>query len=647
MSILSIDFETASEADLKRTGAWVYSRHPSTRVLCMSWAFDNEPVKSWRPGQPFPQRIMDHVVTGGEVHAWNALFEFCIWQNVLWHRLKLIPTLKLEQVFCTMARAAYYGLPMSLDQAGPAAGTNIFKDKAGHALMLRMSRPRTKTPTVTWWHDTDPAKYQALCNYCDRDVEAERAVSLTIPMLPDRERMIWLFDARMNLRGVMIDRPLVDRLIQIADAETRRLSEALRITTAGAVQSVTQTAKLTLWAQANGAPQVTSLAKDEAPKHIADPTIPQVVRQALVIRQEAAKTSVAKLVSMLECADPADDRVRGLVMHYGATRTGRWAGRLVQIQNLPRPVRGIKVDKFIEHVKAGYDVETLRFAHGNLLDAISSALRGCFQASPGYAFAVCDYSAVEARVIAWLAGQQDLLDVFARGDDVYVYTASLIGSDDRTLGKVATLGLGFGMGWMKFIESALVYGLVLTEELSQAVVAAWRQANRKIVSFWYDLEQAARDAIEHGKETRVGPCLVRMGKGAMTGHLLIWLPSGRPLVYRNARLLTRDGRQQIAYDGLDQYTRQWTTIYTYGGKLAENVTQAVARDLLADAMLEMDSQGYPVVGSIHDEALVERGTKTVELAFAAMKGLMSTAPAWAPGIPLGGAGFTATRYGKG
>jgi DNA polymerase len=647
VSVLRIDFETASTCDLKRAGAWVYSLHPDTRVLCMAWAFDDETVCVWRPGQIFPQRVTDHVKAGGEVHAWNALFEFCIWNNALWRALISLPKVTLTQLHCTMACAAYYGLPMSLDMAGPASGAGVHKDKIGHALMLRMSRPRSTKPAVTWWHETDHIKYDRLCLYCADDVRTERAVAGTLPPLPASERLVWLMDARMNMRGLMIDRPLVVRLMDIADAEVARLSQELAVVTGGAVTSVTKTEALKVWLRNLGHSQVDSLAKDSMGDLLNDVTIQGNARKALLIRQEAAKTSTAKLQSMLDCSDPYDDRVRGLVMHYGATRTGRWAGRLVQVQNLPRPVRGVRVELFIQHVQQGMDVETLRFVHGNLLDAVSSSLRGCFMAAPGMGFAVCDYSAVEARVIAWLAGQTDLLDVFRRGEDVYLYTAAKIGSVDRTLGKVATLGLGFGMGWVKFIESALTYGLTLTAELAQAVVQAWRQANRKIVAFWYDLEQAVRDAIESHHETKVGAVTVRMGRGLMTGHLLIWLPSGRPLVYRNARLETVNGRSQITYDGLDQYTRQWTAIRTYGGKLAENVTQAVARDLLADAMLETEADNLPIVASIHDEELVEVPADEIQSAFLAMQGLMSTSPAWAPGLPLGGAGWTGQRYGKG
>lgn len=647
MTILSIDFETASTCDLKRAGAWVYSKHPDTRVLCMAWAFDDEPVVVWRPDAPFPKRVLDHIQAGGEVHAWNALFEFCIWNNCLWRNRAPSYKVRLEQLHCSMARAAYYGLPMGLDMAGPASGANVFKDKVGHALMKRMSRPRTVKPTLTWWHKTDALKYDRLCDYCLGDVNTERAVAATLPPLPDFERLIWLMDARMNLRGLKIDRELVVRLMAIADAEVDRLSRELEIVTGGVVKSVTKVAALTRWLIDQGYDFVSSLAKDSMGDLLSDPRIQGDARRALLIRQEAAKTSTAKLVSMLDCADPHDDRVRGLVMHYGAIRTGRWAGRLVQVQNLPRPSKRVNVELFIQHVLDGLDIDTLRFVHGNLLDAVASSLRGCFVADTGKAFAVCDYSAVEARVIAWLAGQLDLLDVFRSGQDVYVYTAGKIGSTDRTLGKVATLGLGFGMGWVKFIESAKVYGLTLSEELAQSVVQAWRQANRHIVAFWHDLEQAARDAIRFGHETQVGHVTVRMGRGKLTDALLIWLPSGRPLVYRRARLETVDGRSQVTYDGLDQYTRQWKAIRTYGGKLAENVTQAVARDLLADAMLRTEEAALDLVASIHDEELAEVDAVDADDAFNEMKAIMSTGPAWSVGLPLGGAGFTGLRYGKG
>lgn len=648
MSILRGDFETYSLADLKKTGSAAYARHPSTGISCFAYAFDDEPVQIWIPGQPFPARVITHVLWNRPVHAWNAMFEFHIWNNVLIRMLSDVPDLKLEQLHCSMAAAAYWGLPMSLDQAGTAIGSAYPKDKAGHLLMLRMSKPRRVTAggEPIWWHLEDPAKYAALQAYCMRDVEAERDIATRLPLLPVAEREIWLMDARMNLRGFLVDTDLVSRFKTLTYLELMRLSSDMRKATDGEVASVTNVGKLTQWLQLNGV-SVQSLAKVDMADMLVDPAITGKPRLALTIRKEAAKTSTAKLNAMLN-AMCDDHRVRGLVMHYGASRTGRWAGRLVQVQNLPRPAKGINVDHVINDVRMDADAETIQFVHGPVLDAVSSCLRACFVAPPGKTFAVCDYSAIEARVIAWLAGQQDILDVFASGEDVYVYTAAKINSTDRQLGKVSVLGLGFGMGAPKFVDSAATYKLTLTLERAQEVVHAWRSANKKIVQFWYDLDRAVRDAIEHGKETQVGFLTVRMAKGIMRGSLLIVLPSGRHLVYRNARLEhDGDGKSSIVYDGTNQYTRKWEAIRSYGGKFAENVTQAVARCLLADAMLRMERNHLPIVASIHDEVVCEVDEERGQQQYEAMKAIMQNGPAWAAGLPLGGAGWVGKRYGKG
>jgi DNA polymerase len=645
--LLNIDFETFSLADLRKTGAAAYAWHASTGISCMAYAFDNGPVQVWTPDQPFPQAIIDHVRRGGEVHGWNILFEFNIWNHVLTRLVPDVPHLTLERLHCSMARAAYWGLPMSLDGAGAAIGATFRKDKAGHALMLRMSKPRriNGSGDPVWWHSEDRGKYAALQAYCMRDVETERDIASRLPLLPTEERAIWLIDALMNDRGLKVDTDLVQRFQRIIDIELKRLSKVMNSITSGAVPSVTNVAKLTHWLQLQGV-NVESLAKADLAELLSDPMLPPSARAALLIRKEAAKTSTAKLNAMLNAVCP-DDRVRGLVMHYGASRTGRWAGRLVQVQNLPRPIKGVNTDMVIDDVLAGADPETIQFAHGPVLDAVSSCLRACFVAEPGKTFAVCDFSAIEARVVAWLAGQQDILDVFASGEDVYVYTAAKIGSEDRQLGKVSVLGLGFGMGAAKFVDAAKTYKIDLTPERAQEVVSAWRKSNSKIVGFWYELDKAARDAIEKNKETQVGKITVRMAKNKLTGSMVVVLPSGRYLIYRNARLeYDGEGKQSITYDGTNQYTRKWEAIRTYGGKLAENVTQAVARCLLADAMLHMDKAGLPIVASIHDEVVCEVPEADGQQSYQQMKGIMGGGPLWADGLPLGGAGWVGRRYGK-
>ncbi len=338
---LSIDFESASEVDLRKAGVHAYARDPSTRVLCMSYQFKGEPVQNWRPGQPFPLRVIDHVLRGGRVQGWNVTFEWVIWNIVLTRMVPGLPELSLAQLSDTMARASYWGLPLSLDQAGKALGLGVLKDEAGHKLMMQMNKPRKRgtpgTPS-TWWHETDPAKLDRLVEYCDRDVEVEVAVGELIPELPEEEQATWVLDARINDRGVTLDTALVDRLQVVADEAKGDADAYMEVLTEGEVKSVTSAAALLGFLKGIGYPH-DDLKKETVTRRLADDDLSGLEREVLEVRQDAAKTSTAKLKAMLNASsldDAGNTRVRGMLQFYGASRTGRWAGRLVQLQNLPR-----------------------------------------------------------------------------------------------------------------------------------------------------------------------------------------------------------------------------------------------------------------------------------------------------------------------
>jgi DNA polymerase len=334
-----------------------------------------------------------------------------------------------------------------------------------------------------------------------------------------------------------------------------------------------------------------------------------------------------------------------LVQYGGAVRTLRWAGRGPQIQNFPRPV--VKhVDKAIEQILKGMDADSLRLLFGRPLDVVSSCLRGVFRAPEGFKFVVCDYHAIEAIVLAWLANFEALLDVFRRHEDVYIFTAHGIGSTNRTLGKVLRLACGYGMGPDKFRETAATYKLSLTLQGARDAVRNFRVANAPIVSLWHACEGSAKNAINNpGDKFSFNHLTFRMAnpKGRLAGALLIELPSGRNLVYRNARI--DDGR--IVYWGVNQYTRQWCEMDTYGGKLVENATQAVARDLLAEAMVDLERK-FPgaLLTTVHDEIVAMAKREKADELFAEMQFVMSTPPAWAKGMPLSSAGGVSERYGK-
>lgn len=649
--VLSIDFETASRADLKKVGAVKYAKDPSTRVLCMAWRFDGGARSIWREGDAFPAEVLGHVYSGGTVRGWNVGFEHAIWNYTLIRQLgsPAVAILQLEQLDDTMARAAYWGLPLSLDQAGPALRLPFRKDKDGHALMLRMSRPRriNADGSVSWWHLEDPEKFNRLCDYCLQDVLVESEVASRLPPLPDRERAIWLLDKRINLRGVKVDLALADHLQRITDEALAALDVRLSNLTGGALTKTTQTARMLAYAASLGyaLPSLDRTSVEEGLKTAAGGS---PLHTLLLIRQESAKASTAKIRAAVTAADHGF--LYGLLQHYGALRTGRWAGRIFQPQNLPRPQ--IKnVDAAIACAMAGASAADLELLFGvSPLTIVSACLRGLLIADDDGAFVVPDFSQIEARVNPWLAGQTDILDVFARGDDVYVYTAAKIGSTDRQLGKVMVLGLGFGMGPDKFMDTAAMSRVILSPQEAQDNVSAWRTANDRTVQFWWDCDKAAR-RIAKGER---GP--IRVGAQDTTFYrrgrsMVIRLPSSRELVYRDIRLETDHvtGKDSLVYNGVHQTTRTWTAIRTYGGKLVENIVQAVARDVMADAMLavEADPLGPEIVLTVHDELIALAPLKTAPAVLDLILAAMRRAPSWAPGLPVWAEGWWGPRYRKG
>lgn len=661
--VLSIDFETASLADLRRTGVHTYAEHPSTRVICMSYAFGDDPVCRWKIGDPFPQEVLTHVMLGRTVQAWNAGFEWNIWNKTLTRQLGLDPDLNelsLSQVSDTMARAAFYGLPLSLDQAGPAAGLAFSKDKEGHALMMRMCKPRKHDPetgVTTWWHEDEPDRLERLMDYCDRDVEVERAIGRMIPALPERERQTWELDQRINARGVGVDYTFVERLQHLAEeAAERGKAEIVRLTN-GQVTSVNAHKAFLEHVQQYGYPH-DNLRKETLTERLDEADCDGMERVLLELRADVARTSAAKLKSMLDACPVRDDigQVRGMLQYYGANRTGRWAGRLIQLQNMPRG--DFKdVDGAVDAVNKGLSYDALEWFFGPAMGIVSTLLRSCIVARKGKKLAVADFSQIEARVIAWLAGQNDILEVFASGADVYRYTIGRVMGIDwqsipkdsplRQRGKIMVLGLGFGMGSSKFQDTARksVPPVILSEEEASDAVKGWRQANDKIVSFWWELDRAVRTVLQHPSQTVDVNGLIRVGMWG--NHLVLRLPSERPLVYRDAKLVVEpDGKTSITYMGINQYTRKWERIRTYGGKLAENVTQATARDIMRDAMLEAESRGIECILTVHDELLTEPDAAKADDTLKTLLDIMNTPPAWAAGLPVGGEGWVGERYKK-
>ncbi len=652
--ILSLDFETCCEEDLRRVGSDLYTKSPSLVVTVIGWAFDDGLIESvtWPSTHALPKPVHDHLRLGGKFRAWNAHFEFGVLANH--YRLDL----EDAQALCTMQQALHAGLPAALGDAGPALGLAILKDVQAHRLMLQMSKLRSWWPNKIYWHETDPAKLAALEVYCRQDVAAEREIARNVPDLPPKERRISLLDRATNNRGVTIDTKLVKAMKRLAETEIMALNDECRTITDGAVTSPgTQVAKLVTWFKKNGLP-ATGLGKSEVDMWLRQQPLTLAanddrVTRVLEIRQRIAKSSLKKLSAMERCMD-ADARVRGQLAYYGAFRTGRFAGRQIQPQNFPRP--GVKrVLECVEDILRGCDVDWLRAIYGEPLDTISSCLRACLVPSPGKSFVIFDLSQIEARVVAWLAGQLDVLEVFARGEDVYVYAQNSLGLNSRLAGKVVTLALGFQMGALKFQATAAAAGLLLTLDQAQAIVDRWRAKNSRIVALWWSADRAAKEALKVFAQTRKPVSLAindklsisvsasRAGLALMT----MKLPSGRRLYYRNACLAQGPKGEEIVYDGVDPRTKRWTQVRTYGGKLIENATQGTARDVIVEGALRVDDLGLgELVLSAHDELVEEADTALAQGRAALIKAEIERRPAWALDLPVASEGGVRSRYGK-
>lgn len=657
MTTLHLDFETYSQAELPSVGLDNYASHPSTGVHCLGFAFDDDEVNLCADiGSAHSDftELMQHVLMGREVVAHNAAFELAIWNKVCVPRYGW-PELRPEQIRCTMAQAYAMGLPASLEKAAPALGIDESKDMAGSRVMLQLARP--KTDGTFWTYGDNPEKFERLYDYCRQDVEVERELDKRLMRLSPYETRVWRLDQKINGRGVRVDLPSIKKAVKLVNAEKQRLDAEMGALTDMAVARCTETQALVKWVREQGV-QIDGVAKRDVIDALNDESLPPVVGEALRLRREAAKSSTAKLTAMRDRAS-ADGRVRGCFQYHGAT-TGRWAHRGIQPGNLPRPRVGITPENVHEMIDMLSNRDLLDMTYGPVLDAMADCVRGMITAAPGHHLVAVDFSAVEARVLAWLAGEEKVLDIFRTHGKIYEHAAAgiynkpidKVSKDERQIGKVAVLALGFGGGVGAFQSMARVYGVQVADVAADGIKANWRRAHPAIVQYWNRLETAAIDAVDldHGAECSAGP-KARAVKFRKDGSFL-WckLPSGRVLCYPYPVTRATDtpwGEKRFAlHFHAVNIANQWEETSTYGGSLAENVTQAVARDLLADAMLRLEEAGFPVVMHVHDEIVVEVPESAPEDTLARIEAIVSTPPAWANDLPLAAEGWRGFRYRK-
>ena len=646
--ILGIDLETYSDVDLGKCGVYRYVEG-DFHILLFAYAFDDDPVKivDMACGEKLPQEVVDAIFDPEIIKcAWNAAFErTCLSQ---YFGQQLSP----DSWRCSMVHAASLSLPLSLKNAAAVLKTGAQKDRAGEDLIKYFSVPCKPTKTNGGRTRNLPEhaleKWQQFKDYCLQDVRAERDIRKVLERFPmqDHEWDFYHLDQRINDRGILIDRQLVEQAITCDMLQSEEMTKkAYELTGLENPNSVSQ---LKSWLEERGIP-VDSLGKKDVAAMISDLDKHSTDQEALdmmKLRLQMAKSSVKKY----QAADRyicKDGRAHGLFQFSGAQRTQRWSGRGIQIQNLPQNHIST-LDEARELVKMGcFDI--VESIYGNTPDILSQLLRTMLIAKPGYEFVVADFSAIEARVLAWLAGEQWRLDAFNKGEDIYCASASQmfgvpvvkhgVNGELRQKGKVAELACGYG-GAAGALISMGALSIGLKEEELPDLIDDWRSSNPHIVQFWWDIEKAAIDTINDHKERKVG----RIGVQFYANTLWLVLPSGRKLAYIKPKLQpNRFGRMAITYEGLGQ-NNKWCRGETYSGKLVENITQATARDLLAEAMWRMERAGLDIVGHVHDEAILEVpvGAVTVD----DVVKIMSVNPDWADGLPLNAAGYSGFYYFK-
>lgn len=633
MTTLLVDVETYNEVPIN-VGTARYCE--SVEIMVIAWAVDDGPVivDDYTPGGKHA-RFTDAWFAADLVVAHNAFFD----RSVLATKGIERP---LSQWHCTQAQALAHSLPGSLDKLSAIYDLgDAAKSKEGKALIQLFCKPRPKNSALRRaTRETHPAEWQKFLDYAGQDIVALRALHKKLPRWnwSEAEREAWMLNQEINDRGFLIDQDLAVAAI----ATCERAKAALQARTediTGTDLSVQQRAALQSLLREYGVtlPDMTASTLE---RRLEDPDLPAPVRELIGIRLEMCQTSNAKWPKLLASVS-SDGRLRGTSQFCGASRTGRDSGRIFQPLNLPRPPKYLEGDEqFVDAIKLG----VADLVYDNPMEVTSAALRGALVAPPGKKLVVADLNAIEGRVAAWVAGEQWKLDAYARGDDLYVlaYAASFhkrpedVTKAERQIGKVEELALGFGGAAGAFGTMAAMYGVELPDDEVRAVVKAWRAANRNIVDTWWDLEAAAKAVTTTTNGGRdIGPfCVLKSGS-----WLRIILPSGRSLSYAQPRI--EDG--QFTYMGLNQYTRKWERIKSYGGKLFENVVQAIARDVLVEAMKRCGAAGFDTVLTVYDEIIAEAAMAcTVD----EMIALMTTVPHWAPGLPLAAGGFETYRYRK-
>ncbi len=684
---IHLDFETFSEADLRKVGAHKYAAHESTRILSLAYQTSkmHEPVL-WVPGDPMPVAFKTSVSRKAIWEAFNAEFEMVIWDWVLHKKMGWGKCPHERQWRDVAAVSRYYALPGSLEKSAEALDSPFPKDDAGHRIMMKLSRPRKPSatnPDTCWTPESKPEDFAMLYEYNLQDVRAEKWISDELGYLPKREQKIWELNIRLNRRGAPVDVELSRTILKIKDIHLEKCNEEIFRLSGGVISKTTQTARISQFCG------VTTLARDYL-----EAAIPKVKstlhRRILTLRLQGARSSTAKFDAILGAA-MENACIRGMFLYHSAS-TGRFSGGIVQPHNLPRPkLSGKEIKVALAVLKSGMSLpgKYNRLAKsGDLMTIFASLIRSAICAYEDYVIAIMDFSSIEARVLAWLAGELGALQLYRDGEDSYVHMAAYVYSvpvedvtkDQRALGKAIILGAGYSMSAKTFKATCDSWGIDITDKLAEDAITAYRERHPKIKAFWYALNGACLEAIKTGRPQRLGNVVCNTVTKPFRA-LVITLPNGKKLFYPYARIkriqapwdprLTNktfyeDGVEyylakekyrtkydskkfiidSIFYKSMDAKTFRFIDTNTYGGKLVENVTQAVARELLCDALLEIDRHNIPIIMHVHDEVVCHVPESDGDRSIALMERAMSAPPKWAKTLPLAADGGLGLRYRK-
>lgn len=657
---LYFDVETRSLVDLKKFSQLHYMTSKHTEVWMVSWVITDNPasvtlddISEWRPGEPVPEAIITHVKSGGMIGAWNISFDDAAWRHILvrhgW------PEYELHQLDDLMARGRYNNVPGGLDKAPAAAGVDVAKDMGGATLMRKLAKARNvRGRKIVWWDD--PKLVDALGLYCRVDTHTMVHTEAALYPMPDSEQTVWSYHHRINRRGIHVDKDMVEACIDVMDIEADRLHEKVAEITDGKVPRTSNVGAMKDYLHDSGI-SVGSLNASAVTDLLTDDELPPDCRAMLACRQQAGKASTGKLKKLLLKVD-SDGRLRDMLVYYAAI-TGRFGSRGVQLHNMVRPGYSFETMLSVASVIMERDPDALRAIYGDPLTMISWSTRSLFDAAPGKILRAVDYANIEGRALAWLANAHWKLDAFraydnGAGPDLYLVAAAGIyggtpesNKPNRQIGKVAELALGFGGGVGAFQSMAANYGVKLPDEQVDTIKTNWREANPEIKQYWYDLEAAAKRAIQRpGRKftpNAEAPPVVYRSDGT---NLYCRLPTGRVLFYRDVGLKTEDTdwgkRTAIMYNTVKG--GRSARVSTWGGKLAENVTQAVAREPLTEAIIRLEQAGFPVVLHVHDEIVTETdpGFESLD----SMAQLMLPSSSVYDGLPFATDGWEGPRFRK-